>query len=253
MANVALNKRVLEQEVMQAASATDGVTKNYTSKKGFAFFKFPGTLTVDLEKVYALRCIRFLLWDGLGMGGPLNSRKYMYRLAVSKDLNSWDEVYRSQDEGTIGWQIFTFNTLIKLRYIRIYGLHNTANKQFHVVEVEAHDDYPAIPQGNVKIGVNLNLDGENEQHVAPAKIDNKDLKRIIATLQDSPIDKQVVRDIEARFEDLVVLDQNLNAIRREIVNPVTNEIKKSNRLAVTALTLTIIGLILTICFLFLSA
>jgi len=246
MANLALNKKVVEPDVKKASIATNGDTQNYTGNSGFAFFLHPGKLTVDLEKPYLIRCIRFLLWDGLGSGGKLNHRKYQYQLAVSRDGNSWDKKYRSPAEGTLGWQIFRFKDPLQIRYARIYGLNNTVNRHFHVVEVEAHDDYPDNPQGDVKIGVDIELGSESVESIPSAKLNAQELNRIIAVLENSLIDKQVVQDIKDRFEDLIVLDQNIEAIRREIVDPVSDDMKKSNRLAVIALSITIIGLIITI-------
>jgi hypothetical protein len=126
MTNVALGKKVLEDSVKQPNVVTDGVTTGYGGSSGFAHFPFPGTLTVDLEDIYPIICIRFLLWDGLGHGGTTpNNRRYRYRLAVSVDNNRWHELYTTPEEGTIGWQLFTLKSAIHIRYVRIYGLHNT--------------------------------------------------------------------------------------------------------------------------------
>ena len=254
MPNVAVNKQVVESFVEHANVVTDGNTTNYTGNRGFAYFNIPGTLTVDLKKIHPIKCIRILLWDGLGEGKTrIDSRKYRYRLAVSKDNSDWPELYNTSEEGTIGWQIFTFKNAIQIRYIRIYGLDNTANHQFHVVEVEAHNDYPPKPEGH--IGTDIELPGNDDESFSSkgslqvaTRINSNELNKIITTLEQSPLDKTLIQNIKARFEDLIVLDQNLEAIRREIVNPVTNEMQKSNRLAVVALFITIIGLILTIIF-----
>jgi len=248
MSNVALGKRVLEDSVKYPSTVTNGITTGYTGSTGFAHFPFPGTLTVDLEDHYRIKCIRFLLWDRLGRGGTEPSRRrYRYRLAVSKDNSRWHELYSTPEAGTIGWQLFVFKSVIRIKYVRIYGLHNTANPQMHIIELEAHDDCPPKPKGY--IGTDIELPGEPDESSAIAtRVDSTELNKIIATLEQSPIDKDLVRSIKARFEDLVVLDQNLEAVRREIVNPVTGEIRKSNRLAVIALTITIIALTLTIIF-----
>ena len=256
MANIALHKKVIESDVKHPEVVTDGNISKYSNHSGFAYFNIPGTLTIDLEQLISVKCIRILLWDGPGAGKLLNSRRYQFLLAVSKDGNEWNEIFRTSDKGTIGWQIFKFSDSIKVKFIRIYGLKNTANKHFHVVELEAHDEIPDNPKGNVHIGnvVNVKFDSETDTNAdtdiieakPTRKIDSKELARIIKTLEESPIDKQGVKEIKARFDDLIVLDQNLNAIRREIVNPVTTEIKKSNRLAISAMGLTIIGLIVTI-------
>jgi hypothetical protein len=150
MTNLALYKKVLEPEVGQPEEVTNGVIAGYTGSKGYSHFPFPGTLTIDLEKIYPIKCIRFLLWDNLGKGGKLpNSRRYKYILGISADNYSWEEIYASTEEGTIGWQIFILTEIKQIRYIRIYGLHNTANERVHIVEIEAYDDMPADPPGYI--------------------------------------------------------------------------------------------------------
>ena len=254
MTNIARSKKVVEDNVRNASVVTNGETSGYTFNSGFAYFEHPGTLTVDLENQYEIRCIRFLLWDGLGEGGTEpHKRRYRYRLATSSDNSHWKEWYSSPEQGAIGWQIFNFTEPIETRYIRIYGLHNTTNKEFHVVELEAYDGTPERPSGFIgaetKIGIEaLQVTEDELGRPSSQKIDSASLNKIIKSLEESPIDPVLVENIRLRFEDLVVLDQNLQAIRREIVGPVTNEMQKSNKLALIALTLTIIGLILTFLF-----
>jgi hypothetical protein len=64
MASVALGKPINE-EISQPSEATDGKVTGYTAVSGYAKFQWPGTLTVDLQDLYPLKCIRILLWDNL--------------------------------------------------------------------------------------------------------------------------------------------------------------------------------------------
>jgi len=255
MSNLALNKPILEDEVVRANTITDGIVSGYTGHKGFGHFKYPGTVTVDLQSNFKIKCIRILLWDGLGSGGSEPApRRYRYRLAISSNNIDWEELYTSPHEGNIGWQIFNFTLEKNLRYIRVYGIDNTANAKFHIVEIEAFDSKPEEPDGYVDVREDIpeqsDLFPEQSETIIEeqTKIDSKKLREILDNLKDSPIKRSVVRDIEKRFDDLVVLDQNLESIRREIVRPVTTEIKKSNKLAYSALVLTVIGLIINLFF-----
>ena len=295
MIDFARDKKVLEASVKKGDILTNGETKGYTGSKGFAYFKTPGTVTVDLEQVHPIMCIRFLLWDGLGSGGSSgpDSRRYGYRLAVSKDNSRWLDLFSTKETDAIGWQIFYPKSAIYTRYIRIYGLHHTKGNEFHIVAVEAHNEVPPKPDGFIDKEIYIqgdsdrdikvdNQEGEIEESdrrlsaqsealerdssvrvpderggesrhrqskpQARKRLDSAELKKIASALETSPIDPVIVEDIKARFDDLTVLDQNLEAIRREIVGPVTDEIKRSNRLAVTTLIFAIITLFLTIIF-----
>jgi len=252
LANLALNKPVLEASVHNPEIVTNGDSQNYTGHSGFAYFDFPGTLTVDLQAEYNLKCVQFKLWDGLGGGrGVLHRRRYKFRLGVSTDNANWYEFYDEGDANAIGWQIFRFHQGIQGRFVRLYGLHNTTNHQIHIVELEAHNDIPDDPVGHIGGVTNIDQQVAEKSKSQPTsiakstRIDPEELARTIKTLEGSILDQAVVQDIKSRFDDLIVLDQNLEAIRREIVEPVTNEMKKSNRLAVWALRVTILAAILT--------
>lgn len=250
MSNLALHKSILESGVENASVVTNGDTENYTSSSGFAFFNYPGTITLDLESVYDIACIQFLLWDGLGAGGTkLNPRRYRYRLGISTDNSRWQDIYTTPDDGTVGWQIFKFRPSVQLRYIRIYGLHNTHKPRFHIVELEAHDVVPPMPSGHIgtdeEIRAVRTVPDVDISNVAP--FDEANLTETLQTLESSKvIDPSLLRQLRARFDDLTVLNQNLSALRNEIVEPVTIELEKSNSYAKWALLLTIIALITTI-------
>jgi len=142
MANLAQGKLV-EESYKNVGVVTNGKIIGYTGLEGFAEFAWPGFLTVDLGEQKVIKCIRLLLWDGLGTGkGVRDKRQYKYRLLTSKDHKMWSVIYDTLTEGYNGWQVFNFPEGMSLRYIRIHGLWNSANNGFHIVEVEAHDTEP---------------------------------------------------------------------------------------------------------------
>lgn len=140
MTNVALNKTVLEQNIINAKCLTNGEYDDYSTSDNYAFFDTPNFITIDLENKYHIYCIRFLLWDGLSKNPNPDDRKYLYKLLVSKDNENWIQVYDTEENGTSGWQIFDFPKGEIIRYIRIHGIKNSINNHFHIVEIEVHDD-----------------------------------------------------------------------------------------------------------------
>ena len=106
----------------------DGKTK-HDKQKGYAWAINPCTFTVDLGTVHAINKVRILLFD-------LDNRRYSYRVFVSEDGASWDQV-RSNPRARGGWQEIGLEDK-KLQFIRVNGLGNTVNRNFHVVEIEAY-------------------------------------------------------------------------------------------------------------------
>src|SRR3989339_1861781 len=108
MPNIALNKS-FEEPINNASEATNGIVSGYTGVKGFAFFSWPGTMTIDLGEIKKIYCIRFLLWDGLGKGGSKRDpRIYKYRLLTSTNHKIWNVYFDTASNGFNGWQVFTF-------------------------------------------------------------------------------------------------------------------------------------------------
>ena len=103
MANVALNKEI-EEPYPNSSVCTNGELTGYTGHRGFCHFPWPGYLTVDLGSVFTLKCIRFLLWDGLGSGqGRRDPRQYLYRLLISEDHKIWTVLFSTENQGYNGW------------------------------------------------------------------------------------------------------------------------------------------------------
>lgn len=145
MPNLALNKLPLEKEYWQRAEeATDGIISNYTGTNGFASGKWPVYFTIDLETEKKISNIRFLLWDNLG--NPNNrkdSRKYKFALSISSDNKTFTTIFSNEHaDGGNGWFSFNLTNEPYLRYVRLIGIHNTANPEFHIVEFEIYDNNP---------------------------------------------------------------------------------------------------------------
>jgi len=159
MSNLAFNKLPLEKEQwIRPEQATNGDSLNYTGNKGFAHAIFPCTFTIDLEKETNIDQIRFLLWDGLGNSQRKNEdidisvnnlskqkdkRKYKFSLSISSDNVNYLPVYSNYNEsGDNGWFIFNFLFSTYARFVRVSGHNNSANAEFHIVELEVHDTTP---------------------------------------------------------------------------------------------------------------
>ena len=106
----------------------DGKTDHET-REGFAFGPTPCNFTIDLRSVRPIGLIRFLLYE-------LDSRRYEYRLLISVDGESWEVV--GSEKKAKGWQEISLEDA-EARYVRINGISNTANNDFHVVEVEVYE------------------------------------------------------------------------------------------------------------------
>lgn len=108
----------------------DGNSTQYDGSSGFASGRFPCAFTVDLGKLYRLRRVRILLWDG-------NDRHYKYTASVSVDGRNWTTIADHADKPSQSWQTLDFPAR-PVRHIRVRGLHNTDNAGFHIVEIQAH-------------------------------------------------------------------------------------------------------------------
>jgi len=151
MANVALGRPVVE-EVQGAGNLTDGDVTNYDGESGYAQFAWPDRITVDLEEIVSLECVRLLLWDGMGRGSTIrNPRQYCYRLLVSEDGQCWTVLHDTRQAGTNGWQEFRIHPRASARFIRVHGMFNTANLKFHIVQLEAHDSEPPNLTAEIRV------------------------------------------------------------------------------------------------------
>lgn len=250
MANVAFEKTI-EEQVTNAASATDGQITGYTGNTGFAAFRWPGTFTVDLGEVHRLSCIRMLLWDGLGQpGGIRNPRLYFYRLLTSIDHQTWQVVYDTVERGSNGWQVFNFPDGIESRYVRVHGMLNTANPEFHIVQLEAHDSKPPPAEAEVMVQRYIAPDTLTEEvgDGLPLESGIRDIIGGIEKLIDEPTSvlkpepfKDLISQLRVQVRDVGAIERSMDSIRREIVGPVNEELQKSAKVGRFSLWIGIIG------------
>jgi hypothetical protein len=116
-----------------AVYLNDGVVTGYKDgkTKGFAWGSVPCNLTVEFRKAQRIGQIRFLLWDAEA------KRTYRYRLFVQRQASDdWDLIADHSEKPSKSWQEHSFNNRA-VSAVRIEGLGNSSNTQFHVVEIEA--------------------------------------------------------------------------------------------------------------------
>ncbi|MBN1572048.1 MAG: discoidin domain-containing protein [Deltaproteobacteria bacterium] len=267
MANVALGKRV-EEDWSNSIEATNGNVSKYTGNAGFAYTPWPDNLTIDLENIYELHVIRFLLFDGLGRPNSKtrDTRIYKYRLLTSKDHREWHLHFDTGKDGYNGWQEFEFIPPVQARYVRIHAMWNSANKWFHVVEVEAHDS-PApkmtaecVLKRTIRNSIDSNEIELGETYPLARKVSDlaDQIEEIVNKhpdwLKEEPL-LEVVKELRIRFRDINLIEQNIDSIRSEIIEPVTNEMDKASKLGkyskygfifgIIGIIVTIIGLVIS--------
>jgi hypothetical protein len=154
--NVALNANANSDNTRYPRRLTDGVTTGYTGSEGFAIVSWPGEMDITLPKLYVLRQIRLLLWDGEA------PRFYRYNVEVSSD----GKIFTPVGDHSLGewrsWQTLDMPPQA-VKYIRLKGLFNSANGGFHCVELEAYCIPPAeaaVPKYPSRKAIAKGLDRE---------------------------------------------------------------------------------------------
>lgn len=231
--NVALNKKILENWE-KSEEITNGNSSVYDGHNGFGFNSCPSTLTIDLTEIIDLVEIRFLLWDGLGNGNnKRDQRKYQYRLLTSQDQQEWTVHYDTGAYGYNGWQLFQFPDKVAARYIRLHALHNTANKHFHVVQIEAYDS--DAPKLNCEISNSriistsdeIQEDGDGLSVSAKFKSITKEIESLV---EKKTIHPELLTSLQAQVRDIESIEKSLLSVRREIITPINRELEKGRRL-----------------------
>lgn len=82
-----------------------------------------------------------LLWDRDG-------RSYSYYIDVSVNQTHWDRIIDHSEYNCRSWQFLYFPARA-VRFIKLVGTHNTVNKVFHVVALEAMftENVPSLVNG----------------------------------------------------------------------------------------------------------
>jgi hypothetical protein len=255
MNNLALNKSI-EERIGNASFVTDGDIYNYNGNTGFGYFLWSGTLTIDLENVFHIKCIRILLWDGLGKGNTQrDSRIYKYRLLTSIDHKNWDVLYDTCDKGYNGWQVFNIEDGIDAKFIRLHGMWNSANSEFHVVQIEAYESYPQELQAEITLKHNVITSEISKEKGDGHPLTNK-LSVIINKIEKLILEnsniinpdpfKALTSELQTQVKDIGSIENSMDSIRREITGPVKAELEKSAQVGRFSLWVGIIGGILAI-------
>jgi len=131
VAHTRFGAQVLQGEMRTAL--LDGDTTNYDMERGFTRHPIEdgnAGIVVRLGQACIINHIKILLWDR-------DMRSYSYYVEVSMDQRDWVRVIDYSTYHCRSWQRLYFPQRVT-RYIRIVGTHNTVNKVFHVVALEAY-------------------------------------------------------------------------------------------------------------------
>lgn len=85
---------------------------------------------MELGTISIVNQIKLLLWDR-------DMRSYSYYIEVSVNQTNWERVIDHTKYMCRSWQFLYFPSRA-VRYIKLVGTHNTCNKVFHVVALEAY-------------------------------------------------------------------------------------------------------------------
>uniref|UniRef100_A0A182Q251 BTB/POZ domain-containing protein 9 n=1 Tax=Anopheles farauti TaxID=69004 RepID=A0A182Q251_9DIPT len=133
VASPKFNSRTIHGELRSAL--LDGDTVSYDMEKGYTRHSISdngdpnGGIVVELGKLFIINHIKVLLWDR-------DTRSYSYYVEVSVNQRNWERIVDHTKYYCRSWQFLYFPAQA-VRYIRLVGTHNTVNKVFHVVGLEA--------------------------------------------------------------------------------------------------------------------
>ena len=131
--NVAVPRHGAAVLVGEVKSALlDGDSKNYDMERGFSRHPIDDGdrgIVVKLGMPCIINRINMLLWDR-------DQRAYSYYIEVSMDQKDWVRVVDHSTYYCRSWQFLYFPQRV-VKFIRVVGTHNTVNKVFHVVTLEA--------------------------------------------------------------------------------------------------------------------
>lgn len=120
---------VIEGEMRECL--LDGDTANFDLDRGFTrhlILEGDKGICIALGRPSIINTIKLLLWNK-------DSRSYSYYIEVSMDNEDWIRVLDYSKYLCRSWQTLHFKPRV-VRYIRVYGVHNTVNKVFHLVHFE---------------------------------------------------------------------------------------------------------------------
>ncbi|KAG5307920.1 BTBD9 protein, partial [Acromyrmex insinuator] len=130
--NIATTMRsacVIEGVSRSRNNLLNGDTSNYDWDSGYTCHQLgSGSILVQLGQPYMIGSMRLLLWD-------CDDRSYSYYIEVSGNSWNWVSVADKSEETCKSWQTIRFAPR-PVVFIKIVGVHNTANEVFHCVHLE---------------------------------------------------------------------------------------------------------------------
>ncbi|CAD7091304.1 unnamed protein product [Hermetia illucens] len=130
VAAVKFNSRTIQGE--WGSALLDGDIESYDMEKGYTRHSIDSLDTgiiVELGTISIINHIKILLWDK-------DTRSYSYYVEVSVNQEQWDRVVDYSTYHCRSWQFLYFPSRA-VRYIKLVGTHNSVNKVFHAVALEA--------------------------------------------------------------------------------------------------------------------
>lgn len=133
IATTKLSARVM-QGTSEGNSVLDDSSHSYDMEKGYTRHGITSKedengIIIELGNIYIINYVKILLWD-------LDNRSYGYVVDVSVEKTYWQRVIDYSTNHCRSWQHLYFSSR-PVKYIRIKGTHNTVNRVFHLVSLEA--------------------------------------------------------------------------------------------------------------------
>ena len=114
---------LIDGKIEHKGTATGGI--------GYAWGVCPSDFIVEFPSSRNVRKIRFLPYD------KDKRRSYNYQLFVlAQGSDEWEMIADRSKKPSQGWQEHKFNPRM-ISKIKVVGLKNSSNKNFHIVEIEA--------------------------------------------------------------------------------------------------------------------
>lgn len=115
-------------------SLLDAMDHPYDMEKGYTRHAISSVsdengIVIELGSIFIINHFKILLWD-------LDPRSYSYVIDVSVEGEHWERVIDHSAYLCRSWQHLYFEKR-PVKFIRITGVHNTVNKVFHLVSLQA--------------------------------------------------------------------------------------------------------------------
>ncbi len=122
------------QGTSEGSSVLDDSSHPYDLEKGYTRHGInikddENAIVIEFGNIFIINYIKLKLWD-------LDNRSYGYVVDVSVERNYWERIIDYSAFHCRSWQHLYFSAR-PVKFIRIRGTHNTVNRVFHLVSLEA--------------------------------------------------------------------------------------------------------------------